>query len=382
MRGFFLFFILRAKNRQGLLNLVFLGLILSSMSLVILQGVMGGLQSNLKKRSKKIVGDYVAYVSLKGREEVASISGFLKQKNIQFRIENEHEGLARFGSRITPIVIHGVYESDSIIDIGQGALFPYEILANLEASPGQNIEFFSPSYTDSFFSDLPRSFSIPVLNVISTRVPEIDASHIWLSASKVNNFMREVKANRIRVYSNLDKAELLGIFQAAIPGFSHQHLKTWDQLHSSLVWALRLEKIMMIFLFLGMCFLVCLSISSAVLVFIKKVNKDLTALWVLGASKANIYELSRTSLFKICFFSIAVGVVIGAILLICLDRFGGNIMPDIFVERKIPVSFNYLMFVVSLLIPSFLSFIFIQLGLNEFKNETDYLKNVRSIGQV
>ncbi len=382
MRGFFLFFILRAKNRQGLLNLVFLGLILSSMSLVILQGVMGGLQSNLKKRSQKIVGDYVAYVSLKGSEEVASISGFLKQKNIQFRIENEHEGLARFGARITPIVIHGVFESDGIIDVGQGPLFPYEVLANLEASPGQSIEFFSPSYTDSFFSDLPRSFSIPVANVVSTRVPEIDASHVWLSASSVNNFMREVKANRIRIYSNLDKSELLGIFQTAIPDFSHRHLKTWDQLHSSLVWALRLEKIMMIFLFLGMCFLVCLSISSAVLVFIKKVNKDLTALWVLGASKSSIYALSRNSLFKICFFSIAVGVVIGAILLICLDRFGGNIMPDIFVERKIPVSFNYMMFVISLLIPSFLSFIFIQLGLNEFKNESDYLKNVRSIGQV
>ena len=154
------------------------------------------------------------------------------------------------------------------------------------------------------------------------------------------------------------------------------------ELHTSLVWALKLEKIMMTFLFFGMCFLVCLSISSAILVFIKKVNKDLTAMWILGASKDSIFKTSRAALNRLCVLSVFVGLGLGSATLFFIHHFSGNIMPDIFVERKIPVQINVMMFIVSFGIPVVLSFIFVRFGLNDFKNETDYLKNVRSVGQV
>ena len=80
--------------------------------------------------------------------------------------------------------------------------------------------------------------------------------------------------------------------------------------------------------------------------------------------------------------SAVVGLGLGFLILVLIDQFSGNIMPDIFVERKIPVQFNVMMFVISFSIPVFLSLIFVRFGLNDFKNETDYLKNVRSVGQV
>ena len=381
MRSFFLFFILKSKNRQGLLNLVFTGLLISSMSLIVLLGIMGGLQSNLKNRSKKIVGDYVVYVDLTN-EQVTDTIKKLSDSHIDFRIENQHEGLIQYGTKSLPVILHGLYKSTDEFNTESGAIFPYDILSLLRATPGNNLEFFSPSYVDSFFSDLPRSFSISIDQVVSTRVPEIDSSHVWLKANALNNFMRKIYANRIVLFSSLSKEKVHQNLANIIDDLKIEDIKSWDELHTSLVWALALEKIMMTFLFCGMCFLVCLSISSAVLVFIKKVNKDLTAMWVLGTSKDKIYKTSKLTLLKICLGSIIFGVFIGTLVLVLLDNYSGEIMPEVFVERKIPVQYSLTMYLIAIVVPSLLSFIFIHFGLNEFKNETDYLKNVRSIGQV
>ena len=379
--SFFLRFILKSKNRQGLLNLVFLGLTLSSMSLVILLGIMGGLQTNLKDRSKSIVGDMVAYVDLEELKSIQEIGTTLKEQKIPFSIEYEHEGLIKSQNAVIPVTLHGVYPLSTKFTIDNESLFPYELLSILGVSKYEELEFYSPSYIDSFFSDLPRSFTIKIGEIVSTRVPEIDSSHVWIKSSKLNNFIRGIRANRIRIFSPISKRDLLELLKSVLPGLRSTDIKSWNELHTSLVWALKLEKIMMTFLFFGMCFLVCLSISSAILVFIKKVNKDLTAMWILGASKDSIFKTSLAALNRLCVLSVFVGMGLGSAILFFIHHYSGNIMPDIFVERKIPVQINAMMFIVSFSIPVALSFIFVRFGLNEFKNETDYLKNVRSVGQ-
>ena len=383
MSRFFLFFIFRSKNREGLLNLVIAGLILSSLSLLILQGVMGGLQTKLKDRSKKIEGDKVVYLSLKGAKNISLINTLLKSHGVDNRIENEHEGILSFKGHLIPAIVHGVYEGDdtSSWNLSNGSIVPFEVMRLLGAAPGSALEFYSPSYTDSFFNDIPRSFSFTVSNVITTMVPELDSSHIWIKASKLNNLMREVTANRIRIFSEISSKRLRQLLSPFVD-VNEINIKKWDEIHSSLVWALKLEKLMMTFLFIAMSFLICLSISSAVLVFIKKVNRDLTAMWVLGASKSTLTNTSQISLFLLCLVSIFIGIFLGTVILELFDRYSGEIMPDIFVERKIPIKFSASMYMISFFIPSIMSWIFVFFGLNHFKKENDYLKNVRSIGQV
>lgn len=382
MRGFFLRFILKGKNRQGLLNIVLIGLLLSSLSLLVLQSVMGGLQSNLKDRSKNIMGEKVIFVDLTNAEKIHSLLRSFVKSGMRFRFENTHEGLVSFNGQILPVVLHGVYEKSTHDKLTKGPYVPYELLDIIGAFPGASIEFYSPSYVDSFFGDRPRSFEFIASDVVTTRVPEFDNSHVWMRAKLLNNFMRTTKLNRIRIYEDVSDLALEKLFAENELVLKQGMIKTWSDLNSSLVWALSLEKIMMTFLFSGMCFLVCLSISSAILVFIRKVNVDLTTLWVLGTSKRGIYQSSYLSIIGICVFSIILGVILGSCLLLFIQHFSGEIMPDIFVERKIPIKFNFSMYLVSIFVPSFLSVIFVTLGLSSFKNDMDYLKNVRSVGQV
>ena len=166
MKGFFFRFIIKRKNRQGLLNLVLLGLLLSSMSLLILQSIMGGLQNNLKGRSKNIIGEKIIILNLEDSEVINSLMWSFKRKGIRFRFENEHEGLVKFKDIITPVVLHGVFEGSSHDPLKNGPYVPYELLDILTAYPGASLEFYSPSYTDSFFSDL-LIFLIDLVTVTS-----------------------------------------------------------------------------------------------------------------------------------------------------------------------------------------------------------------------
>ena len=382
MRSFFFRFILKRKNRQGLLNIVLLGLLLSSFSLLVILGIMGGLQTNLKDRSKSVIGNHVVFLNLSNAKTINELGAYLKENTSAFRFEIEHEGLIQFGNIVLPVVLHGIFNDFNHGINGVGPFVPYEIVSRLGAFPGAKVEFYSPSYVDSFFDDRPRSFSFNLENPISTRVPELDSSHIWLSATKMHNFMRDIRLNRIRFFGELSKDEIKKLLVNFSLSSADFKIKSWDDLNTSLVWALMLEKIMMTFLFVGMCFLVCLSISSAILVFVKKVNADLTALWLLGSCRDQIFKSSKNSLILICGVSILAGIILGTLLLIGLDNFSGDIMPEVFVERKIPVNFNLAMYITSAIIPCLLSYIFVYVGLNDFKQETDFLKNVRTIGQV
>ena len=101
---YFLGYVFRARTRQGLLFLAVAGLFLSSLALIVIQGVMGGLQKGLIARSKSING--VGVVRFEGGEK-ESFQKF-NERGWKFTREVEMEILARAQGHVAPMIIHGV----------------------------------------------------------------------------------------------------------------------------------------------------------------------------------------------------------------------------------------------------------------------------------
>jgi len=135
----------------------------------------------------------------------------------------------------------------------------------------------------------------------------------------------------------------------------------------------------MVFLFAAMSLLVSLCISSGLLIFFNKIKNDLSSFWILGASLSQIDRSTRLFLHLMSILSIASGILIGLIFLYVFDHFAPEIMPDVFVDRKIPILVTVKGLLVSFSVPFIISSVFIHFSLKQFQREHNLLDHVRSV---
>lgn len=376
---YFFKFIVFSKNRQRLLILAIAGLFLSSMALIILQSTMGGLQNNLMNRSKAVMGDGYFIVSAESDEtSVQNLEKQLQSKNIKYVKEYEAELMVKYRSYITPVIVHGVDPKGFLPPFLKkenfhSAILPMEIAYKMEFLSPDEVKLISPSHVDSLFVDVPRSQTVTVDQTFSTDVPEVDSYHMWVRLPAVFNLIQSNKINRIRIF---DKDNLRFLKKLDIPNV---RFKSWEEENSSLVWALNLESTVMVFLFAAMSLLVSLCITSGLLIFFNKIKNDLSSFWILGASLEKINKSTKLFLYLMTFGSILSGLLFGIIFLLIFDKVGADIMPDVFVDRKIPVLITMKGIFISVIVPYLISFIFIKMTLNQFNKEYNLLDHVRSV---
>lgn len=343
---------------------------------------MGGLQSKLINRAKNIQGNYVLRIK-KPLEE--SVLNDLKQKGIIFTREFELELLLKYKSYLTPVVVHGVdpktylpieFEESTgglVRENFDGIVLPMQLAYKVGVLQGDSVQLISPTHVDTFLSDIPRSVSADILSTVNFDVPEIDGFHLWVKLSKIQNLTRLKSYNALRIYSDLSREEkqFLGNFG---------ELESWEKMNQSLVYALNLESTVMIFLFGAMALLVSFCISSGLLIFFNKVRLDLSSFWIMGLSPDKLYKGTKFFLILLISGSLVLGLLSGTVFLILFKNFGTEILPDVFIDRKIPVYFTFKAYFISFILPFCISLIFIRLALKKFKNESDHLQMVRSIG--
>lgn len=339
---------------------------------------MGGLQNKLMERSKKILGHATISIDASYDEnELSHLFDQLKNKKILYTAEYELELMAKYRSYLTPVIVHGVDTNGYLPSFlasqhFQNGMIPYEIAYKMEFIAPDEIKLISPSHVDSLFLDLPRQQTVVIDKIISTDVPEVDGAHIWVRLPYIQNLIHERKINRIRLYSPIKKHDWVTVSKNFI-------VKTWEEENSSLVWALNLESTVMVFLFAAMSLLVSLCITSGLLIFFTKIKNDLSSFWILGASLKKIQKSTTLFLHLMSFCSILLGLFTGLLFLLVFEKVGANIMPDVFVDRKIPVLITMKGIVLSVFIPYFISWFFIHFSLEQFKKEYNLLDHVRSI---
>jgi lipoprotein-releasing system permease protein len=355
------------------------GLTLSSLSLLVLQSTMRGLQHNLIEKSKKATGFGTVYFSNIGKEEKAEINSLLKDKNIQGHFELHMEMLLRQGNYISPVIVHGV-EKDSRPKLLNefklsGAVIGVDLFYKLRMDIDAPLVLISPAHTNSLLQDVPRYITTHAEDVVTTNVPEVDIFHVWADIRLLQNLIREQSYNRYVLTNSFDKNELAQLLSKYNPS-----INSWEDEHQELVFALRLENTVMIFLFIIMTFLVAICITSGQVIYYDSQKIDYIGLWILGKSLKDLMKMAERLMHLISLFSIALGLVLGTLLLFFIDKYSALVMPAVFVERKIPVDFNVLSYCLSLLIPFGISWLFTKISLKAFKDQSkSFLNEVRSL---
>lgn len=151
-------------------------------------------------------------------------------------------------------------------------------------------------------------------------------------------------------------------------------------MNQALVWSLNLETKVMLFLFISMSLLVAIAITSGLMIFYSKIRRDLMSFWILGMGQKKLMNLSFKFTLILSGLTVMIGGIFGTIVLRVLERFGHDLMPDIFVERSLPVQLNFNSIVISLFIPFGISLIFSWFSFAYFRKENQsFVSIVRSL---
>lgn len=361
------------------------GLLVSSSALVIIQGVMGGLQNGLIKRSKNVLGHYKIEVFERSEANVGyELIDELKKLDIPFTAAYEIELLFKKGDYLYPVILNGIDPNVSKPEFlakkdFDGIVIGAELASKLNAYLDSKIEIISPLHTASILGEIPRFVSEDVSDFFMSDVAEVDATHAWTRLSLVQNLIRKKRINSLRIYTDKKSEDVLNLVEDK---FKNQvQMLSWEQMNQTLVWALRLETSMMLFLFICMTFLVSISITSGFMIFFDKVKVDLISFWILGKSQEELYRLTQKFTYLLSFCCALVGVASGIGVLLVLKYSELKIFPSFFVEQKIPVSIAPVSTLIAFVVPFAVASVFSKFAFKFFKKENQsFIGLIRKVG--
>jgi lipoprotein-releasing system permease protein len=376
---YFLTYIFKAKTRQRLLLIAVVGLLVSSFSLVVLQGVMGGLQSGLIKRSKTVMGyGHLTITSEHSWDEILVLIDHLQALNVALYPEYEIELMLKKDTRLSPLILHGLDFRFGIPPFlknkdNSSLILGSDLSNRVNAYFESKIQLISPAHVDSLFGDIPRQVTSKVSDFYMSELQEIDGLHGWVNIKLVQNLIRKKAINKINFF---DQESLVKTQKFLAQNKLPYKLVTWESMNQSLVWALNLETNVMLFLFIGMSFLVAICITSGFMIFFDKIKTDLISFWILGKSQQELFKLSYLFTHLVSLLFASIGLLAGIGFLWLLEQNKLNIMPDFFVERRIPVKLNTWTVLISFIIPYGISVTFAYFSFSIFKRETNSFLNI------
>jgi len=290
--------------------------------------------------------------------------------------------LARHGSLVAPLVLHGVdysgkrppFLADKDID---GLILGADLAQKLRTTFFADVTIIAPGVTESLMGEIPRQLSSNVSDYLLTDVPELDANHAWVRLPFVQNLLRTRGAERWRVFERKDWQALQQLLRGEDVRF-----ESWEEQFQTLVWALNLETRVMLALFTAMALLVALAITTGLFLFFTKIRPDLASFWLLGLSMPKIERLVLGFVLQLSTISCLLGVAVGSTFLVVLERFGHNLMPDIFVERSLPVHIDAQTLTIAFFTPFLVSLVFSTFSFLQFKRDNpSFIQLVRGAGE-
>jgi lipoprotein-releasing system permease protein len=381
--SYFFKYIIFSKTRQRLLFIAVVGLFLSAFSLLVIQGIMGGLQKGLISRSKFINGSYILKFDQVTAQSIDQIKDLFLKEGLPFISEFEVEVMIKNRSYVSPVKLHGIDLNDERPGFLSEKDFTGLVLGSDLASKTRidlfdEIQVISPGVTDSLLGEVPRSMNESVTGLQYTELPEVDEFEGWVRLEMIQNLMRQKGVNQIRVFGELNPK-----LRSSLDAISAQlgfRIISWEEMNQALVWSLNLETKVMLFLFISMSLLVAIAITSGLLIFYAKIRRDLMSFWILGMAQENIVSLS----YKFTLFLSAVACCLGGLAgygsLRILESYAHDIMPDIFIEREFPIELTVVSLSLSLFIPFGISLIFSYLSFANFRKENQsFVTIIRSV---
>lgn len=247
----------------------------------------------------------------------------------------------------SPVGSFHVHEGESS-GSRQGIYLGADLAAELDLIPGSELTLISPTETEGPFGGVPRMKKVVLQGIYRSGSPEQELHTAFADLGSVESFLRkrdvitqaevllkdfnqapDVRASLLKEYS--DKAQI----------------QDWLQLNSHLLGSLKLERFAM---FISLAFIVIVAsfniVTTLTLMCLEK-KREMAILQAMGAKRSEIGAIFLAEGLWIGALGTLIGLAFGLLVCYLLKHSEIVQLPDIYVDRTLPVHLRWEYFVIT-----------------------------------
>ncbi len=272
------------------------------------------------------------------------------------------EAILRTSRKVTGVVVKGVtseritrlkkqvteFSQPQLLVEKQGAEtlhFPslflgQELAFEMGILPGDFVTLVSPTETEGPMGSVPRIKKFVIEGIYHSGLPEQELHTVFTEATHVSSFLRRahVISHWEVTLKNFKKAPELGLeLKGLAPLFK---IQDWMELNSHLFSALRLERISMFIVLAFIIIVASFNIVTTLTLMVLEKKKEISILKAMGAQDSEIAGVFLSEGLLIGVLGILGGCGLGYFLCFLLSRYDFIQLPEIYYDRKLPVTFD------------------------------------------
>lgn len=249
-----------------------------------------------------------------------------------------------FLSKLDPDVKEVINPPDEL----DGLVIGRELAKSLHVYVGDEVTLVSPLGDLGPMGVMPRSRKFRIAAIFYSGMYEYDVSHAYMKLDAAQEFL-DMRGNvtgiEIKAENPERVEEVRGPIQAKVADRKELGVRDWKEMNKNLFSALKLEKVAT-FIILSLAILVAsFCIICTLLLMVTEKSKEIAILKALGADDPAILKIFMTEGMMIGLIGTIFGVVTGLAAMLGLQRFGVRLDPDVYYIDRLPVSVDWLDFV-------------------------------------
>lgn len=330
------------------------GMSIGVFGLVLVLSVMAGFNDNIQKRLLTYEAHMVVYSDEDVTENLVSLLtpqyGPLEVLRFESQdlILRTHTGVFQGATArgISKERMQSVVAENITLPPGRDHLYRNEVIMNFDlasslgALEGDIVEVIPP---ETLLRSLDGALNLLQVKLVGTFFSQLSSSKdarimLYLIDEAAKSDSKNIKKGfEILLDQPLKSTQA----KALLESHGYQQVETWQERNSSLLMALKLEKLAMT-LFLGLSALITsLSMMTVLLLLIHKKRQDMGILMSMGISRRQVRFMFGGIGLLLSMTGVLMGLLPGVITAALIDRYPLQIMPSIYQDPYLPARLDY-----------------------------------------
>jgi lipoprotein-releasing system permease protein len=265
------------------------------------------------------------------------------------------EVIMKSGRKVTGVVLKGITPprlerlKPQLIETAEakmmnglpGVMVGQELAYEMGLIPGDYLTLISPTEMDGPMGNIPRLKKFVVEGVYQSGLPEQEMHTLYTRDQHAQSFLRKKNGFTQWEVTVRDFGEAHSVAEKVRPLLGKFRVEDWRDMNAHLFGALQLERLAMFVILTFIVIVASFNIVTTLTLMVLEKKKEIAILKAMGAQNRELSAVFLSEGLLIGGVGTAMGLVLGLALCFALKQWEFIQLPDVYVDRQLPVNFRW-----------------------------------------